>query len=89
MKKLLALTTSVLGLLALSSTASKAQDLGFTITIGPGYYYQGDRCAPPYWHYRPSYYPRYNYYYQPAYPPAYYYDYYRGSHHCRHWQDDD
>ena len=96
MKKLLVFGASVLGLLTLAPTGAKAQDFGFTISIGPGYYYQGDHCAPRRY-YRPSYYPynpyypHYRYYYErEAYPRGYYYNqYYRRPNQCRPWQDDD
>jgi len=89
MKKYLLLIPAALGLLALIPTKSRAQDFGFGVSVGPGYYapgyYNGVYCDPGYgYYYRHS-------YYRPAYYRPYYYGYghYRSRHHCRNWDDDD
>ena len=89
MKKYLLLILAALGLLALVSTKSRAQDFSFGVSVGPGYYapgyYNGGYCDPGY-----GYYYR-HVYYRPAYYRPYYYGYghYRQRHHCRNWDDDD
>lgn len=90
MKKYLLLLLTALGLFALVSTNSKAQDFsisfgGVPAFYGPGYY-NGGHCDPGYGYY---YYHR-RVYYRPAYYPGYYYGgYYRRHHRCDHWEDDD
>ena len=71
MKKYLLLILAALGLLALVSTKSRAQDFSFGVSVGPGYYapgcYNGGYCDPGYGYY---YYRRV--YYRPASYPGYY-----------------
>ena len=89
MKKYLLLIPAALGLFALNTTNSKAQDFSFSVGGVPGYYepdfYNGGYCDPGYGYY---YYRRV--YYRPAGYPGYYYGngYYRRHRH-HHWQDDD
>jgi hypothetical protein len=89
MKKYLLLLLTALGLFALVSTNSKAQDFsisfgGVPAFYGPGYY-SGGHCDPGY-----GYYYYHRVYYRPAYYPGYYYGgYYRRHHRCHHWEDDD
>ena len=89
MKKYLLLLLTALGLFALVSTNSKAQD--FSISFGgAGFYgrgyYGGGYCDPGYG----SYYYHRRVYYRPAYYPRYYYGgYYRHHRRCHHWEDND
>ena len=91
MKKYLLLLLTALGLFALVSANSKAQDFsisfgGVPAFYGPPGYYRGGQCDPGYGY---GYYHRRGYY-RPAYYPGYYYGgYYRRHHRCHHWEDDD
>jgi hypothetical protein len=90
MKKYLLLLLTTLGLFALVSTDSKAQDFNISFGGVPAFYgpvyYSGGHCDPGYGYY---YYHR-RVYYHPAYYPGYYYGgYYRRHHRCHHWEDDD
>ena len=98
MKKALLCFLTISGLLALVPARSDAQDFGFEVSVGPGYYGHG-RCVrrydddrPAYGYYRPDYYRRYyyrQYYYRPSYASPYYQEYYHRRHHCHHDQDED
>jgi hypothetical protein len=98
MKKTLLGLLAVSGLLALAPTKLSAQDFGFEVSVGPGYY-GGGRCAPrydegqpAYGYYRPTYYRRYyyrHYYDRPAYASPYYQGYYHRGHRCHHEEDED
>jgi hypothetical protein len=90
MKKYLFLLITTLGLSALVSTNSKAQDFSISFGGAPGFYgpgyYGGGYCNPGYG----SYYYHRRVYYRPAYYSGYYYGgYYRHHRRCHHWEDDD